>query len=177
MKRLVAGLVAVAAALVAVPTTGNGAAASSLPQYDHVFLLVDENHDYSQIIGNPAAPEINALAAGYGLATRYTGVGDPSAPNYVAMLGGSTFGIADDDPYFYPGHTVSQPNLLAQLEAAGKTWKGYFQGMPYAGYRGYCFPARCNASQTPTRSTWPSTTGSRTSRTCGPLRSSPSRTR
>ena len=71
-------------------------------------------------------------------------MGDPSAPNYVAMLGGSTFGIADDDPYFYPGHTVSQPNLLAQLEAAGKTWKGYFQGMPYAGYRGYCFPARCN---------------------------------
>src|SRR5262249_21444981 len=88
--------------------------------------------------------EINALAAGYGSATRYTGVGDPSEPNYVAMLGGSTFGISDDDPYFFPGHTINQPNLLSQLEAAGKTWKGYFQGMPYAGYRGYCFPAKCN---------------------------------
>jgi hypothetical protein len=125
----------------------SGSAASAglgVPRYGHVFLLIDENHNYSSIIGNPAAPEINALAADYGLATRYTGVADPSEPNYVAMLGGSTFGISSDDPYFFPGHTVDQPNLMSQLEAAGLTWKGYFQGMPYSGYRGYCFPAKCN---------------------------------
>ena len=70
-------------------------------------------------------------------------MGDPSEPNYVGMLGGSTFGITDDNPYFWPGHTVNQPNLMAQLEAAGKTWKAYLQGIPYAGYRGYCYPAKC----------------------------------
>jgi hypothetical protein len=123
---------------------GAATAASSFPSYNHVFLIIDENHNYGQVIGNPAAPEINALASDYGLAIRYTGVADPSEPNYVAMLGGSTFGNSSDDPYFFPGQTVNQPSLMSQLEAAGKTWKGYFQGMPYAGYRGDCFPAKCN---------------------------------
>jgi hypothetical protein len=117
---------------------------SGFPQYDHVFLVVSENHNYNQIIGNPAAPIINALAGDYGLATSYSGVADPSEPNYVAMLGGSTFGISSDDPYFFPGQNVDAANLMSQLESAGKTWKGYFEDMPYAGYRGYCYPAKCN---------------------------------
>jgi hypothetical protein len=120
------------------------AALSGFPQYDHVFVIINENHQYGQIIGNPAAPIINALANDYGLATQYTGVGDPSEPNYVAMLGGDTFGIASDDPYFFPGHTVNAENLMSQLDAAKKTWRGYFQDLPYAGYRGYCYPAKCN---------------------------------
>jgi Phosphoesterase family len=117
---------------------------SGFPHYDHVFLIINENHNATQILNNPAAPIINALANDYGLATSYTGVSDPSEPNYVAMLGGSDFGINSDDPYFFPGHTVSASNLMSQLEAAGKTWKGYFEDMPYAGYRGYCFPGKCN---------------------------------
>jgi len=118
-------------------------AASPFPSYNHVFLILDENLSYSQVIGSQDAPEINALATDYGIASHYTGVGDPSEPNYVGMLGGSTFGISDDNPYFWPGHTVSQPNLLSQLEGAGLTWKAYLQGIPYAGYRGYCYPAKC----------------------------------
>jgi hypothetical protein len=119
-------------------------AAGGIPNYNHIFLILEENHNYNQIINNPAAPEINALAGDYGLATRYAGVSDPSEPNYVAMLGGSDFGINSDDPYWFPGNTVNQPNLMSQIDAAGLSWKGYFQGMPYAGYRGYCFPAKCN---------------------------------
>jgi len=109
--------------------TSAAAASTAFPQYDHIFMIVDENHNYNQIIGNPAAPEINALATDYGLATRYTGVADPSEPNYVAMLGGSTFGISSDDPYFFPGQTANQANLPSPLQAAGKTWKGYYQGI------------------------------------------------
>src|SRR6266436_2627310 len=74
---------------------------------------------------------LTARSGDDGLATRYIGVADPSEPNYVAMLGGSTFGISSDDPYFWPGHTVNQPNLMSQLESAGKTWKAYLQGLPY----------------------------------------------
>src|SRR5215468_4452268 len=138
---------AVAAVVVVFAAAASGdvaRASGSVPGFDHVFLLIDENHAYANIIGNPAAPEINALAADYGVATRYRGVADPSEPNYVAMLGGSTFGVSSDDPYFFPGQTVPQANLMSQLEAAGLSWKGYFQGMPYGGYRGYCFPAKCN---------------------------------
>jgi hypothetical protein len=118
--------------------------AQTFPQYDHVFVLILENEGFKGIIGNPNAPILNALAQDYGLATNYSGVGDPSEPNYVAMLGGDTFGISSDDPYWFPGQTVNASNLMTQLEAAGKTWRGYFQNMPYAGYRGYCYPDKCN---------------------------------
>ena len=145
MKRIVryaaAGSLAMAAALFALP--GNPASAAGFPQYNHVFLILLENQSLGSLIGNPAAPELNALANDYGLATNYTGVGDPSEPNYVGMLAGSTFGLTDDSPYFWPGHTQNAANLMSQLDSAGKTWKGYFGGLPYAGYRGYCYPAKC----------------------------------
>jgi hypothetical protein len=118
--------------------------AAAFPHYNHVFLMVEENHNYEQIIGNPAAPVINALASDYGSATNYRGVADPSEPSYVAMLGGSAFGIEDDEPYFWPGHTINAQNLMSQIEGAGLSWAGYYQGMNYSGYRGYCFPAKCN---------------------------------
>lgn len=117
------------------------AAAPGLPHYDHVFLIVEENHGFSQIIGNKDAPNLNALATKYGLATRYFGVSNPSLPNYLAMLGGSTFNVADDNAYWF--HLLHQPSLLSQLEAAKLTWKGYFQSMPYAGFQGDCYPVRC----------------------------------
>jgi hypothetical protein len=119
-----------------------GATEPAFPHYDHVFLLIDENHGYSQIIGNPAAPHLNRLANTYGLATAYFSVTDPSAPNYVAMMGGNVFGIADDDPYYT--HTVDKPSLVSQLDDARLTWKGYYQGMPYPAFRGICYPNRCN---------------------------------
>ena len=108
----------------------SAAHASSFPQYDHVFTIMLENQTLSGLINNPAAPVLNALAQDYGLATNYTGVGDPSEPNYVGMLGGSTFGLTDDNPYFWPGHTQHVDNLMSQLETAGKTWKAYLGGLP-----------------------------------------------
>jgi phosphatidylinositol-3-phosphatase len=34
----------------------------SLPRYDHIVIVVEENKDYDQIIGNRAAPYLNKLA-------------------------------------------------------------------------------------------------------------------
>lgn len=101
MRPLKSAAFGVALALAAaVAPVATASAASSFPPYNHVFLILDENLSYNQVIGSPDAPEMNALAAAYGIATHYTGVGDPSEPNYVGMLGGSTFGITDDNPYF-----------------------------------------------------------------------------
>lgn len=114
-----------------------------IPRYQHIFEIVMENHSYNQIIGNPNAPQINALANEYGLATDYFGVTHPSEPNYVALIGGSYFGIQDDNAYDQTtngvNHTINQPSLAQQLEAAGLTWKDYQQTMPVAGYKGYDF--------------------------------------
>src|SRR5215831_19120316 len=120
------------------------AATATVPHYDHIALIVEENHGFDDIIGNPNAPYLNHLADTYGLATQYFGTSDPSAPNYVVMLGGSDFGIADDNPFYL--HRVDAPSLMDQLDAAGLSWKGYFQGMPYPGYAQYCYPVRCNGT-------------------------------
>jgi Phosphoesterase family len=137
------------AAVIAIGGTGtthgqaaNTAATPAVPHYDHVFLIVMESEGFSNIIGNPAAPNLNRLANTFGLATQYFGVSDPSEPNYVAMLGGNTFGIADDNAYYT--HSLNKPSLMSQMEAANLSWKGYLQSMPYAGYRGICYPVKCN---------------------------------
>ena len=37
--------------------------ANGVPRPDHVVIVIEENHSYSEIIGSPAAPYINSLAA------------------------------------------------------------------------------------------------------------------
>jgi len=118
---------------------------SAIPRYQHIVEIMMENTSYGTIIGNPIAPNINALASKYGLATNYFGVTHPSEPNYMANMGGSFFGVQDDNQFYCTptlastdphcagttvDHTVSAQNLADQLTAAGMTWKGYFQNLP-----------------------------------------------
>ena len=79
---------------------------------------------YSSLIGNSNAPWINFAAKNYGLATNYFGVTHPSQPNYIAATSGSTNGVVDDSDI-----TVDVPNIVDQLEAHSKTWKGYMQSL------------------------------------------------
>src|SRR6202521_780621 len=66
--------------------------------YEHVIWIWMENHTYSQVIDNGAAPYTTQLAHQCGTATNYAIVGSPSLPNYIGATAGSTFGIADDNP-------------------------------------------------------------------------------
>src|SRR5207244_4949284 len=70
--------------------------AAGIPAYDHVFVIVMENHSYGQIIGSPSAPYINSLLSSGSLATNYYGVSHPSLPNYLALACGSTYGTTSD---------------------------------------------------------------------------------
>ncbi len=112
--------------------------------YDHVFVIVEENHGFTDVIGNPAAPNLNALASQYGVATSYYAVSHPSEPNYVALLGGSTFTVASDNAYYV--NRVVAPSLISELDQAGISWKAYLQGLPHPGYQGICYPANCNGA-------------------------------
>ncbi|HEX9342262.1 MAG TPA: alkaline phosphatase family protein [Actinomycetota bacterium] len=91
-----------------------------------VIVVVEENHSYSQIIGNPSAPFINQLAGHGTLLTGYFAVSHPSLPNYLAMTSGDTQGITSDCPTC----TVPADNLGAQLNHAGIRWKAYAQSLP-----------------------------------------------
>lgn len=85
-----------------------------------------ENREYGQIVGNPQAPYLNQLGSQYAVAADSHGVTHPSLPNYLALFGGSTFGITAN----CTDCVVKAPNLVDQLEAAGRTWKGYMEDLP-----------------------------------------------
>ena len=95
-----------------------------------VFTIVMENRDRAEILGNPAAPYINQLAAANSVAAGYhDSYVHPSEPNYIWMVAGENFGILNDaDPS--PGGSIkSTSHLVDQLEAAGMTWKSYQESM------------------------------------------------
>ena len=69
-----------------------------VPRLDHIFVIVMENHAYSQIIGDPNSPFTNQYAKQANLATNYWAVGHPSLTNYLEIIGGSNFGIVNDNP-------------------------------------------------------------------------------
>ncbi len=95
---------------------------SDLKNFQHVFVIMMENTGYSHLIGNSNAPWINSAAAQFGLATHYTGVSHPSQPNYIAATSGSTNGVVDDSDV-----TINVANVVDQIEASRRTWKGYMQ--------------------------------------------------
>jgi hypothetical protein len=95
----------------------------TVPNFDHIVVVMMENHDYSQIIGNAQAPYINSIAAGGALLTNYDAISHPSEPNYFALYAGSTFGVADDGSYNEP-----DPTLATILQGAGKSFTGYVEG-------------------------------------------------
>jgi hypothetical protein len=85
-----------------------------VPRLDHVFVIMMENHGYSQILNNPNAPYINELANVANTATNYFAVAHPSLTNYLEIVGGSNFGIHTDN---YPDwhNSTCAPNLATKL--------------------------------------------------------------
>ena len=105
------------------------AATTTLPRPDHVVIVMEENHAYSQVIGSSSAPYINALAQQGALFTNSSAISHPSQPNYVALFSGSTQGLTDDScPQTFAG-----PDLGGQLLTAGLSFTGYSEDLPSAG--------------------------------------------
>ena len=119
------------AALTAAALILNGTSPAAVPRYDHIFVIVDENKDLNRVIGRSPAPHINEAALTYGYASHYDAVAHPSEPNYVALVGGGTFGIHDDGPF--TKNAVDAPSLATQLDAAHLSWKGYYEDIPAPG--------------------------------------------
>jgi phospholipase C len=123
------GITAPAQTLAPVPT----ARSSPLPDFTHIYIILMENKESDNVIGSGAAPYINSLARQYDVAANFFGTTHPSLPNYLELLGGSTFGVTSDCLTCY----VNATNLVDQLEAAGKTWKAYMEDMPSPCFVGY----------------------------------------
>jgi len=141
---LVAASLALGGALVTVPAA-SAQSTSTMPALNHVFLIMEENHGLTDVIGNPAAPNINYLASTFGLETNYFGVSPCcSESNYVGLLGGNTFNAQSDDAYWK--NSADEPSLISQMDQAGVSWKAYLQGLPHPNYEGICYPELCNGA-------------------------------
>lgn len=140
-----AGLGLASCATLAQPEVAGG-----LPHYSHVFVIIEENKDFELVMNPTIAPNIARLARTYGIAENFYGEVHPSEGNYVALLGGDTIGIHDDDAFYckpgdadplcpgasqpgYTNHTSGAPHLGDQLQHRGLTWKGYFESLPQPG--------------------------------------------
>ncbi|WP_266171180.1 alkaline phosphatase family protein [Dyella subtropica] len=100
---------------------------STVPGYDHVFMVMMENTTYNQVIGDTTdAPFINGLANRGTLLMNSSGTYHPSDENYLAVAGGDNF---VQGAIYYPNIHVASPHLGDRLEAIGKSWKAYEQGM------------------------------------------------
>jgi phosphatidylinositol-3-phosphatase len=126
------------------------------PAFDHIVIVIEENHSFGQIIGSAQAPNINALAASganivnaasdpQGNSSGAHAVRHPSQPNYLELYSGSNQGtIGDGHPGsasepFSPVPPFTTPNLGAALRNAGYSYATYSQSLPSVGYDGNSF--------------------------------------
>jgi hypothetical protein len=108
------------------------AAILSMPP-DHVVIVIEENHSYTQITSTYAssAPNILALAASGAVFTNSHATAHPSQPNYLELFSGSSQGTTSDT---IPSNTpFTAANLGAQLIAVAKTFFGYSEDLPSVG--------------------------------------------
>ena len=91
-----------------------------------------ENEEYGGVVGARSAPYINGLARRYALARAMYAVGHPSLPNYLALTGGSTFGIDSD----CTSCSVDATSVVDELEHARISWKAYMEDLPHSCFTG-----------------------------------------
>src|SRR2546427_3232820 len=96
--------------------------------FNHIVMVVEENTDYTSVIGSSSMPYLNGLAQQYGLATQYYANTHPSIGNYFMMTVGAI--ITNDDSY---GSVVTDDNVIRQLLAAGETGKADAEEPPSVG--------------------------------------------
>ena len=107
--------------------TVTAAAAAATPP-TKVLVIVEENHTETSALRG--MPYLAQLARTYGHTTAYKAVTHPSLPNYLAIAGGSTFGVKDDASP--SAHHVKGASVFDQAVAAGRSAEVYAESMPSA---------------------------------------------
>ena len=96
-----------------------------MPQYDYVFVIIEENESQNAVYGQKTLPYINSFLTSGNLYYNYFSTGDPSEPNYLALGGADDFGQTSDEGIPYPAIVGVVPNLANSMKAAGLTWRHY----------------------------------------------------
>src|SRR5450631_4751892 len=113
MKKGRIGPLTLAAFLATSACAEEGSVPQGIPRLDHVFVIMMENHGYSQVVNNPNAPFINQYVRTANLAINYFAIGHPSLTNYLEIVGGSNFGVLTDSNTDWHNLTCI-PNIVAK---------------------------------------------------------------
>jgi hypothetical protein len=101
------------------------AAAPSASRPTKVLTIVEENHGQASALRG--MPYLSFLARSYGRTTAYRSLTHPSLPNYLALAGGSTFGVHDDVAPAH--HRIAGPSVFDVALRARRTAKTYAEAM------------------------------------------------
>ena len=105
------------------PTLGGGTTTPAPPS--KVLVVVLENHSLDTAWRQ--MPYLRSLGTRYGRTTAYRALTHPSLPNYLAIAGGSTFGIRDDkNP---PAHHLGGATVFGQALSHRRTARTYAEAM------------------------------------------------
>lgn len=123
---MVAFLAPVALLAFVLPTLTSSTAKSAVViRVTKVLVFVEENHSLNEM--KAQMPYTFGLAKRYGYASNYKAIRHPSLPNYLAIAGGSTFGVTDDAGP--SSHHVNTSSVFGRAIAVGRTAKTYAEGM------------------------------------------------
>ena len=90
--------------------------------FDQFVIVLMENHDISDIYG--PAPYMTQLADQNAFSQHWASITNPSQPNYIALIGGSTFGVSGDGNH----PNLNYPTLVDIIENSGHTWNAIAEG-------------------------------------------------
>lgn len=141
-----ARILAVGLPLVILTALGGALSAQTLPQYDHIVVVIYENKNDTEIRGNTAmAPYINnTLIPNSANFTAFVAETHPSQPNYLQFFSGSQQGVVYDNlpgSAGEPGTLAAPPpfhtpNLGREVLNAGKTFAIFSETLPSVGFTG-----------------------------------------
>lgn len=112
-------------ALLFQPLTTSTAHSAVVAPVTKVLVFVEENHSLNEM--KAQMPYTFGLAQRYGYASNYNAIRHPSLPNYLAITGGSTFGVTDDAAP--SSHHINASSVFGRAIAVGRTAKTYAEGM------------------------------------------------
>jgi acid phosphatase len=115
---------------------------AQVPQSQHVYIVVEENHSFENVVGQ--MPYLNGLAARNTLLVNSFSNAHFSIPNYMFLSTGQSLTLNDGST-----STFNVDSIVRHLQTGGKTWKAYQEGIPSAGYLGGDFPTGCGTAGNP----------------------------
>ena len=89
---------------------------------------MDENEEYSSIIGNPSAPYLAVSPQQYTSTTNWYSIEHISGADYRDLVSG------------YDNQPGSTTTIVDELNTAGIPWKAYMESMPSNCYTGLANP-------------------------------------